>query len=842
MKKVLLSIFAVAALTSCFQQDVLGTANGGAISFDNAFVDNATKAIDSSFNNNNLEEFQVYGTVTNAAQEVANIFNGIAVVKGGAGVGAAWTYDAQYTQYWLAGNDYNFTAIVAGNEEGETVVEVDTNGMPTAVKVLDASAQNDVLFDQVGPVNYANNVQAVKFTFKHLLAKAKVTVKNVMDVANGNYYVVKDVHITNALADATYTIGQGWGDYINTYDLAFGDIVAADATAANAEAIKLPKDGYGASTFERLLIPQQNCAFTISVDYVLYQSGVNGGVDTDIEVVDNKTVSTVATIEAGKTYNFALTLGNPGEPITFDVVKVEDWVEDTVEAGPIYDVPTASVSTVEEFEAALNNTEIGAVVLLNDIALNATVTRNGEAAGATIAKEFILDGNGHTLSYNGTNRAIDIVSEVENATIKYVTIKNLTLDCPKAERGVNYNANGSLTLDNVAINAANYAVNFPGKSDNAVVNIYNSVLNGLCTLNVWGENMLINVYDTEINTVNSTATEGYAAVKLNNDGVTSAEGTVLSIDGGSINILDAESAIDRNDTLTGIVSISNSTVLNGKRGESAVAAIQYGIYHYSFSSLQAAIDNAKAGETVVVLRDIVLEETLVIPAGKSVVLDLNGHTISQEKACTASYEMISNKGNLTIMGNGKLSFKDTGAGDPNFGWGSYTVRNEGTLVVEDGVIEHLGEQPFATHMICAIFQYSGSTTINGGVISTPNYRSARLWKGEMIINGGDFEGQLWVQAVDNSAELTVNGGSFAPVGGDGSSIFVENITYTVNLAVNGGFFNTKIGTSVPSKAGVKGTIVGGIFTESAKNNTNAALLAEGYEFEADGANYKVVKK
>jgi hypothetical protein len=268
----------------------------------------------------------------------------------------------------------------------------------------------------------------------------------------------------------------------------------------------------------------------------------------------------------------------------------------------------------------------------------------------------------------------------------------------------------------------------------------------------------------------------------------------------------------------------------------------YGNNYYAFSTLAEAIEVVKAGETIELVRDVTVAEPITIPAGKRVVLNLNGHTISQEKACTASYEMIANNGELTIMGNGKISFKDTGAGDPTFGWGSYTIRNSGTLVVEDGVIiEHLGNQAFAKHMICAIFQYSGSTTINGGVISTPNYRSARLWKGSMTINGGEFNGQLWVQAVDNSAELTVNGGSFAPVGGDGSSIFVTNSEHTVNLAVNGGYFNTKIGTSVPSKDGVKGAIKGGSFTESAKENTNAALLAAGYSFVEENGVWKVIK-
>ena len=252
-----------------------------------------------------------------------------------------------------------------------------------------------------------------------------------------------------------------------------------------------------------------------------------------------------------------------------------------------------------------------------------------------------------------------------------------------------------------------------------------------------------------------------------------------------------------------------------------------------FVTLQEAFN---AGGEVVVLKDITLEETATIPAGKVVTLDLAGYTISQEKACTGNYNMIYNKGTLTIKGNGRISFNDTGAGDPNFGWGSYTLRNEGTLVVENGTIEHLGEQNPGNgqpnvHMYCAIFQYSGSSTINGGTISTPTYRSVRLWKGDMTINGGSFEGQLWVQAADNSAELTINGGTFAPRGNDGSSVFVSNSSYDVAFAVTGGTFNHKIGANNVEKAGVKGSITGGLFTEAAKNGTDAKLIDARFKFE-----------
>ena len=282
-------------------------------------------------------------------------------------------------------------------------------------------------------------------------------------------------------------------------------------------------------------------------------------------------------------------------------------------------------------------------------------------------------------------------------------------------------------------------------------------------------------------------------------------------------------------------------------------------------SLQDAINNAPDGEETIIelggdidLNDLLgagilstraAEPTygLIIPAGKSVVLDLKGFTISQSKECKASYSMIHNNGNLTIIDSseaksGKISFKDTSAGDPSFGWGSYTISNYGgTLVVENGTIEHLGEQNTATevkHMICAIFQYSGSTTINGGTISTPTYRSVRLWHGDMTINGGNFEGQLWVQAVDNTSNLTINGGTFAPRGKDGSSVFVTNSQYDVKFAVTGGHFTTKIGASKPF-----GCITAGTFTTEAKEGTNIALVNDDYAWvETENGLWTVERK
>lgn len=264
------------------------------------------------------------------------------------------------------------------------------------------------------------------------------------------------------------------------------------------------------------------------------------------------------------------------------------------------------------------------------------------------------------------------------------------------------------------------------------------------------------------------------------------------------------------------------------------------------NSLEASLRlAAELGGKVTLTDDVVLDQPLVVSGANTrashtavnLEIDLNGKSISYTSDVAASSAMIAvESGNTLVIkdtvGGGKISYNYTGAGDPTFGWGTYTISNNGgTLVIENGTIEMLSDIAFAKHMDCAVFQYSGSTTINGGKISTPNYRSARLWKGDMTINGGEFEGQLWVQAVDNSAELTINGGSFAPCGGDYSSVFVENSTYTVTLSVTGGTFATKLGCSNFAKDGVKGSVTGGVFGEE----PNANLLAEGYYVtEVDG--------
>ena len=262
-----------------------------------------------------------------------------------------------------------------------------------------------------------------------------------------------------------------------------------------------------------------------------------------------------------------------------------------------------------------------------------------------------------------------------------------------------------------------------------------------------------------------------------------------------------------------------------------------------FVTLNEAFEKAPNNSTIIVNKNLTLENPIEVPAGKTITLNLNGKVVDHTKACTGSYQMINNNGNLTITGNGTLRFTDTGNGDPNFGWGSYTIRNNGTLVVENGTIEHLGNQTPGTHCIQAIFQYSGSTTIKGGTIRTPNYRSLRLWHGSMTIEGGNMEGQLWVQTQKGDpATLTIKNGTFAPAGGDGSSVYVTNDENTVTLTIKNGTFNGKLGAA--DFGTLKKSITGGTYKN--KDGTVfdvSAYLTPNYQQDAtSGAVAKVEAK
>ena len=434
-----------------------------------------------------------------------------------------------------------------------------------------------------------------------------------------------------------------------------------------------------------------------------------------------------------------------------------------------------SFATLED---AIDFAEAGDVVsLIRDITASDKININ---------KSITLDGNGKTLTYEGTDRAIDVPNDA-NANID-VTIKNLTVVATTANRGLNYNENGKFNVEGVTVtigeNVDGYAINFPGMADNAQVTIKNSKLTSRNPLNIWGENMVINVYDSEIISVDNNSTYDYAAIQLNNEIPTVgpngaiANGTVVNVYGGTITALNDNgepSYVVANATETGVVNISDETVVTGKVLD-YVANIG-GVY---FGSLQAAVDAIeKYGYTspIVIMKSFATSETATVKNGLNVTINLNGKTITATDNATGSYAVITNQGDLTINGEGAIRLTATN----NRGWNAYSsvISNTvgGKLIVNGGTIEHLG----GTDMAYAIDNLTNGqgtyaeTIINGGTMKSP-YRAIRQFlngiEAQNILNvtGGTIEGtnkSIWMQDPSKNANTgTLTVGVNASLKGD----------------------------------------------------------------------------
>lgn len=704
------------------------TPQGGAITFENAFIDNATRAaVDPSTTTNTLTAFDVWGFVKE--------YDGTVFVDQDVTLnGGTWGYEG--TQFWAPNQPYYFAALAPMNSAnlGHELATGDAAklGLGT-LTFTNEKGSEDVLyaFTQVTSKGLNQPNDAVKFQFKHLLSKVKFTFKNGFITNNAS------VKITNIkmTAPAAASIDVAQADYAKAWmpenakvTLAFGDVeqltYGQEAECA-AERLTIP----AAATYE----------YTITFDVELFM-----GAQSVYTVSKTSTVTGVE-LEMGKAYNFTAEI-NPEnldlDIITFDVIEVEDW-ENAADV-PAHVGTTVYVDDAAEFAAAVNNPEVAAVVLNNDIELGSTLTRAGEEE-TVITKSFVLDGNGKTLTYTGSGRVIDIKSDVENETFKNVTIKNVTINCTAGyvERGINYNANGRLILEGVKMTgtAPTYAVNLPGMSDNAYVTIKNSELTGNIALNVWGENMVINVENSVLTSFDNTSAEDYAAIALNSNGSTSAEGTVVNITGGKIiarNQDNEPSIAITNSTATGKVITSETTEIIGAR-EEPVAIVDYGTdQFYSCSTLESAINEAAEtnGAKVKLITDIELTEHITITKGQNITLDLNGHNITMESTSVEHAVLFEVNGNLNVIGEGTISL----TGD-NFPWNSsyryatINIRETGVVTLGNGVeVICEGSKDGAYGMSYAVDIYTTGTLNVDGASLHSNYIAVRCFYGASVVN------------------------------------------------------------------------------------------------------------
>lgn len=299
MKKLLISMLAVATLASCAKEETLSFDKGEAIQFGNAFVDNATRATDPSYSGTtDFTSFQVWGTVkaNNETATPVAIYGGD-TVTGTVGETSVWTCNA-VKQYWIKDALYNFAALANAG-----TVTLGTDLLPKTVTYT--ANQTDLVYAKSAQyTGKASGNDLVAFTFQHLLSKVNFTVVNGSQSATGYSFQVRDIEIDGASAgtcDVTTTPVTWTATANNGYTI---DTITVDNATASKDC--------GTA----LLVVPGNVTVSFNVDIIV------GG-----QVLGTKPyTSAVTTLAPANSYNFVVT-PTVGEEIKFSVANDPSWTD-----------------------------------------------------------------------------------------------------------------------------------------------------------------------------------------------------------------------------------------------------------------------------------------------------------------------------------------------------------------------------------------------------------------------------------------------------------------------------------------------------------------------------------
>lgn len=341
MKKILLSLAAVAMLAACSKEDTLVQQAPEAIGFDNAFVENSTRSVnDPSYTNTKLfGNFGVFGTV-----EGAKLFDNVLV--SGSALNGDWTYTN--TQYWIAGAKYNFAAVApktvkvdgvdtpvySGASYAVTSKEVEGKTVYSGTTTLSFvnNGETDLLYAEAVAEGKAENNSKVAFSFRHVLSKVKFSFENAYNATNATIRV-KNITITNPhkTANAVLSGTTVWSDLAtdSAFTLNFGMATDNEGTDAkeNVEVAYANNFTYESQN-ELFLIPSAT-AYDYNVTFTV-ELLISGSVVATYP----HTATAAFAPEAGKAYDIKTIITpenidpqHKQEPIQFTVTEITDWVE-----------------------------------------------------------------------------------------------------------------------------------------------------------------------------------------------------------------------------------------------------------------------------------------------------------------------------------------------------------------------------------------------------------------------------------------------------------------------------------------------------------------------------------
>lgn len=433
---------------------------------------------------------------------------------------------------------------------------------------------------------------------------------------------------------------------------------------------------------------------------------------------------------------------------------------------PVAFAADTSVDSYDSLVEAINSASDGDTITLNgDIDVQRTLV---------VTKKLTLDLAGHKL-YN-TKDLWDAPTEKDN---------NWSL--------ISVRENGDLTITgNGTLDAKKddcYAVDVQDETAKATLE-NGTFVGNITTVYVFEGTLVVKDGSYSIKQLNSNGVQNQYGLTINCYDQNYKNGTAkVLITGGTFahfNPVDnAAEGTGTNFATSGYETVEGTDGLYTAQVKSDNAAA---IDDVQYATLADAVAAANNGDTVTLLKNTV--EDVVIPAGKTITLDLNGkkltnktgHTITVEQGATLTINgegtvdnvthqktTIYNKGTVTLNGGTYDRSKEDGIKDSNT---YYTLLNHGTMTVANVTVNNRGgysslfengyfnQKPETKNGIANPILTIKSGNFTGGINTVKNDDDAT-----MIIDDGTFANYAQA-AFQNHNIATINGGTF-----DGSTVY-----------------------------------------------------------------------
>lgn len=456
MKKLFVCALAVGLFTACSQDETISQQSPMQISFNGAFVENATRAdvaTDPSTTTTSITAFDVWGfmdTPNGVIFESENV------------TGTQGNFSYVNTQYWVANHDYYFAALAPMDSKNVTV-DVDKSkgadkyGLGTVHFTITDGSEDLLYAATTRELKDEIDDSPVKFVFNHLLSKVKFTFKN--GFTNDNMKIkVTNIKMTVPVGPGTINLNQAdwWTENHWILErpesqftaLAFGD--AGEIIAASKEQ---------ESADERLIFPTsvKNTleggtswdGYSITFTVELYNGEVLAG------TYNHTTALSGVDFKIGKAYDLIAELnatnidpsGTELSPIVFDVQEVKKWEQGETPVGL-----GQNVATEDELVAAL--AKGGDIYVNSDLAITKELTVAKD-------KSVNLFLGGKTLSIKNATTGINNAGKLNiyNGAVKYEYTGNYAPASVYIKETAILNDKGVLALNNVTVESDVWGVN-----------------------------------------------------------------------------------------------------------------------------------------------------------------------------------------------------------------------------------------------------------------------------------------------------------------------------------------------------------------------------------------------